>query len=147
MTLQKTSQERTEEKSLLGMKEKKVTKQLVLIKGQKEGHFYRLLQPRSILQQGLLNRYLGLKPLPKKCRNMVVFQDSSIIIEIGQSTPRIDVKVIGGSCMVIVMDNGSHQGGEDFQVGHPILKWISNTDLVSFHYQMYSSLHICIFFC
>ena len=60
---------------------------------------------------------------PKKCRNMVIFEDSSIIIEIGQTTAWIDVKVIGGPRMVVVMYYGCHQGSEDFQVRHPILKW------------------------
>ena len=51
---------------------------------------------------------------------MMVFKDSSVIIENSQTGARIDVKVVGGARMVEIMDNGCHQGCEDFQVGHPI---------------------------
>ena len=53
----------------------------------------------------------------------MIFQDSPVIVENGQTTARIDVKVVGCARMVEIVDNGCHQGREDFQVGHPILKW------------------------
>ena len=52
----------------------------------------------------------------------MVFEDSSVVVENGQTAARIDVKVVGGARMVEIVDNGRHQGREDFQVGHPILK-------------------------
>ena len=60
----------------------------------------------------------------EKCRNMMVFKDSSVIIENSQTGARIDVKVVGGARMVEIVDNGCHQGREDFQVRHPILKYV-----------------------
>ena len=51
----------------------------------------------------------------------MIFQDSPVIVENGQTTARIDVKVVGCARMVEIVDNGSHQGGEDFQIGHPVL--------------------------
>ena len=65
----------------------------------------------------VMNQYLL-----KKCRNVMVFEDSSVVVENGQTAARIDVKVVGGARMVEIVDNGRHQGREDFQVGHPILK-------------------------
>ena len=52
----------------------------------------------------------------------MIFQDSPVIVENGQTTARIDVKVVGCARMVEIVDNGCHQGREDFQVRHPILK-------------------------
>ena len=37
------------------------------------------------------------------------------------------MKVVGGARMVEIVDNGSHQGGEDFQIGHPVLNDIVRT--------------------
>lgn len=52
----------------------------------------------------------------------MIFQDSPVIVENGQTTARIDVKVVGCARMVEIVDNGCHQRSEDFQVRHPILK-------------------------
>lgn len=51
----------------------------------------------------------------------MVFEDSSVVIENGQTAAAVDVKVVGGSRMVEIVDNGRHQRSEDLQVGHPVL--------------------------
>ena len=81
------------------------------------------LREQLYIKLGFFNKN-RLYILPEKCRNMMVFQDSSVIIESSQTAAWIDVKVVGGARMVEIVDNGCHQGREDFQVGHPILKYI-----------------------
>lgn len=46
---------------------------------------------------------------PKKGRDVVIFQDSPVIVEHCQTSARIDVKVVGGASVVEVVDNGGHQ--------------------------------------
>ena len=65
----------------------------------------------------------------------MVFQDSPVIVENGQTAARIDVKVVGGARMVEIVDNGSHQGGEDFQIGHPVLNDIVRTCMWLVYYK------------
>jgi len=53
------------------------------------------------------------------------------------------VKVVGGARMVEIVDNGCHQGREDFQVGHPIGK-ASLRDEVVGRLKHITSVHIVV---
>lgn len=47
---------------------------------------------------------------------MVVFQDRLVVVQIGQSRPRLDVKIICSSRVVEVMDYGGEKERKDLQV-------------------------------
>lgn len=52
-------------------------------------------------------------------RHMVVFQDRLVVVQIGQSRPGLDVKIICGSRVVEVMDYGGEKERKDLQVWQP----------------------------
>ena len=47
---------------------------------------------------------------------MVIFQDRLVVVQIGQSRPGLDVKIICGSRVVEVMDYGGEKERKDLQV-------------------------------
>ena len=49
-------------------------------------------------------------------RHMVVFQDRLVVVQIGQSRPGLDVKIVCGSRVIKVMDYGGEKEREDLQV-------------------------------
>jgi hypothetical protein len=58
---------------------------------------------------------------PKGGTDVMVLQDSSVIVKEGCFRARHDMEVIGCARMFIIMDNGCHQGGKYLQVCQPVL--------------------------
>ena len=52
----------------------------------------------------------------------MVLLDGPVVVEHGQVGPGLDVKVVGGSRVVVVVDNRGEEQGEDLQVRQPILQ-------------------------
>ena len=51
----------------------------------------------------------------------MIFLDWSVIVKNSQTRTWLNVEVIGGTGMVIVMDDGGEEEGKNLQVRHPIL--------------------------
>ena len=51
----------------------------------------------------------------------MIFKHGSIVVHNGQVAGRVDVEVVGGAGVVKVVDDCSHQGSENLQIGHPVL--------------------------
>ena len=52
---------------------------------------------------------------------MMVLQNSPIIVEDGQAGTRLDVEVVGGSRVVIIMDDGREEEGKNLEIRQPVL--------------------------
>ena len=52
----------------------------------------------------------------------MIFENRLIIIDNSQRRCRLDVEVIGGTSVIIVMDDRWHEEGESLEVWHPVLE-------------------------
>ncbi len=52
---------------------------------------------------------------------MMILKDGPVVIEDGEAGPRLDVEVVGRSCVVVVVDDGREEKGEDLQIREPVL--------------------------
>lgn len=52
---------------------------------------------------------------------MMVLEHGTVIVEDGRLRARHDVEVVGGARVLIVMDQGRHQGRQDLHVVKPVL--------------------------
>lgn len=59
---------------------------------------------------------------PKAWWNVVILQDASIVVKHCKLGLRLDVEIVGVSGMLVVMDEGSEEHREKFQVSERILK-------------------------
>ena len=53
---------------------------------------------------------------------MMVLLNGPVVVEHGKVGARLDVEVVGGSRVVVVVDNRGEEQGEDLQVRQPILQ-------------------------
>jgi hypothetical protein len=51
----------------------------------------------------------------------MILEDGPVVIEDGEAGPRLDVKVVRRSRVVIVVDNGGEEQGKDLQIREPVL--------------------------
>ena len=59
---------------------------------------------------------------PEEGGHVVVLQDGLVVVEDGQVGGGLDVEVVGGPGVVVVVDDGGEEEGEDLQVRHPVLE-------------------------
>ena len=52
----------------------------------------------------------------------MILQDRLVVVDDGQVWGGLDVEVVGGPGVVVVVDDGGEQQGEDLEVGHPVLQ-------------------------
>ena len=58
---------------------------------------------------------------------MVVLQDCPVIVEEGETGARVDVEVVGGSCVVEVVDDGGEQQSKHLKVRQPFLNKVEKS--------------------
>ena len=63
-----------------------------------------------------------IKILLEKRSDMMILQDWLVVVDDGQVWGWLDVEVVGGPGVVVVVDDGGEQQGEDLEVGHPVLQ-------------------------
>jgi hypothetical protein len=51
----------------------------------------------------------------------MILKHCSVVVKQGQVGHGVDVKIVGGACVVVVMDHGGNQRGKYFEIGDPIL--------------------------
>ena len=63
-----------------------------------------------------------IKILLEKRSDMMILQDRLVVVDDGQVWGWLDVEVVGGPGVVVVVDDGGEEEGEDLQVRHPVLE-------------------------
>ena len=53
--------------------------------------------------------------------DVVVLQDGFVVVEDGEVGGGLDMEVVGGAGVVVVVDDGGEEQGEDLKVGEPVL--------------------------
>ena len=53
--------------------------------------------------------------------HMVILQDRFVVVEDGEVGAGLDMEVVGGAGVVVVVDDGGEEQGEDLEVGQPVL--------------------------
>jgi hypothetical protein len=72
----------------------------------------------------------------------MVLQDSSIIVQEGCFSAWHDMKVVGGTSVLKIVDDGCHQGGKDLQVCQPVLTVKTDTHIHPRQNNMYKPIHM-----
>ena len=53
--------------------------------------------------------------------DVVILKDGFVVVEDGEVGLGLDVEVVGGAGVVVVVDDGGEEQGEDLEVGQPVL--------------------------
>ena len=72
----------------------------------------------------------------------MVLQYSSIIVQKGCFSAWHDMKVVGGTSVLKIVDDGCHQGGKDLQVCQPVLTVKTDTYIHPSQNNMDKSIHM-----